>query len=197
MRLPTLTGALTIVTVTACSRPLTRVALVLALGCSTAACEAASDDASGQNGEEQAAATASTSARTTADTTADAYDSSVCGQIDVAPYTDILGVTVPPLTVTTDSPGLFRCRARTEELLVTLQFRANADHWDRIPEDHGSALDLQPLEAYPPHETTGNLMVVRLERPWSVAVLAATQERPEATDAQLEAILRDLDALGN
>lgn len=188
-------------TVTARSQRLARVALVLTLGFFTAACEAAPDDASGQNGEEEAAAAATTAstkaADAAADTAADAYDSSVCGQINVAPYTDILGVTVPPLTVTTDSPRLFRCQARTEELMVTLQFRANADHWDRIPEDRGSALDLQPLEAYPPLETTGNLMVVRLERPWSVVVLAATQERPEATDAQLEAILRDLDALGN
>lgn len=174
---------------TARSRPLGRVALVLAFGCFTAACEAAPDDASGQNSEDEGVA--ADAAR------AVAYDSSVCEEVDVAPYTDILGVTVPPLTVTTDTPGLFRCQARTEELLVTLQFRADSAHWDRIPEDHGSALDLQPLEAYPPHETTGNLMVVRLERPWSVAVLAATQERPAATGAQLEAILRDLDALGN
>lgn len=161
-----------------------RTVLVLALGFLAAACGAAPDDASGQDPEGEAV-----------EAGAATYDSSVCAEIDIAPFTDILGMTVPPLSVTTDTPYIFRCQARTEELLVVVQFRSNADHWDRIPDDHGSALDLQPLEAYPPHETTGNLMVVRLERPWSVAVFAATQQRPDATDAQLEAILRELDAL--
>lgn len=193
MRLRTLTGVLDIVR----CRPLARAAVVLAVGFFTVTCGVAPDAAPEQNGEVEGSEAVDLAATSAANTAADAYDSSVCGQVDVATYTDILGVTVPPLTVTTDTPSLFRCRARTEKLLVALQFRANADYWDRIPEDHGTALDLQPLEAYPPHETTGNLMVVRLERPWSVAVLAATQERPEATDAQLQAILRDLDTLGN
>ena len=163
-------------------------AFALVSGLLVAACGAASDDAAGGDSEDPLEEAAAPQAAT--------YDSSVCAEIDVAPFADILGMTVPPLSVTTDTPYVFRCEARTEELLVVVQFRSNADHWDRIPEDQGEPLDLEPLEAYPPHETTGNLMVVRLERPWSVAVMAATQQRPDATDEQLEAVLRELAELG-
>jgi hypothetical protein len=166
--------------------------LVLAALVAATACTGDAPDAQGQAEE---AAEAAASAARGEDADAAVYTSAVCPRIDADLYASVLGEAVPPFAVTSDGERFFRCESRTEDVRVALQFRADESHYAGIPDSY-EALGHGPLDAYRGDRAFTNLLVVRLESPWSVVVSAATQSSvPELTRDQATAILSNLASL--
>ncbi|MGD8495434.1 MAG: hypothetical protein PVF05_04535 [Gemmatimonadales bacterium] len=165
--------------------------LVLAALVAATACTGDAPEAQGQAEEAEEAAVPAAQG----EDTAAAYTSAVCPRIDADLYASVLGEAVPPLTVTSDGERFFRCESRTEDVRVALQFRADESHYARIPDSY-EALGHGPLDAYRGDRAFTNLLIVRLESPWSVVVSAATQSSvPELTRGQATAILSNLASL--